>query len=64
MDQGIIITVDFDKGLGYVRDDQGKEIVLIAKGMESTLSQHMPVAFDIRQTRVGLIAVNIQPLSR
>ncbi len=38
MSAGIIKAVDFKKGLGYLMDDNGREIVLVALGLEDAIA--------------------------
>lgn len=62
MHTGVIKSVDFNKGLGYVQEDSGKELLLVALGLEQKIDRGTTVQFDIKQTRLGIIAVNIEPL--
>jgi len=61
MQQGVIKEVDFNRGLGHVLSNDGKEIVLITKGLEDKLVQGARIMFEIKQTRRGIIAINIKP---
>lgn len=63
MHTGVIKSVDFNKGLGYVQEDSGKEVLLVALGLEQKINQGTTVHFNIRQTRLGIIAVNIEPIT-
>lgn len=60
MVNGIVKSIYTESGLGYIQKSDGGEIVMIAKGMEDILQEGLPVNFDVKQTRVGVIAVNIQ----
>lgn len=62
MPQGIIKDVDFKKGLGYVLNGDGREIVLVTKGLEDKIEVGRPITFEILHTRRGIIAVKIQPV--
>ncbi len=61
METGIIKLIDSDRGLGYLTTPTGDEIVLITLGLEDQLYPGEVVNYNIRQTRVGVIAVDIQP---
>ena len=61
METGIIKLIDNTRGLGYLTTTTGDEIVLITLGLEDQLYPGESVNYNIRQTRVGLIAVDVQP---
>ena len=63
MHTGVIRSVDFVRGLGYVVDSTGSEVVFITKGLEDKINQGTVIAYEIKQTRVGLIATSIEPRS-
>lgn len=63
MHTGIIKIVDFAKGLGYVRESTGREIVLIAKGLENIIAEGIRVSYNVKQTRRGIIAVDVHPIN-
>lgn len=60
MANGVVKKVDPERGLGYIQGDDGREIFVIAKGLEDKLKEGTPVHFDRKQTRVGVIAVNVE----
>jgi len=62
MHTGVIKVVDHSKGLGYVQEPDGREIVLITLGLEDMLTTGMPVTYTVKQTRRGVIAVDVKPI--
>ncbi len=63
MQTGIIKTVDTTRGLGYIQESNGHEIVLITLGLEDMLAKGLRVNYNIRQTRLGIIAIDVQPVA-
>ena len=64
METGIIKVIDSTRGMGYVVDPEGHEILLITLGLEDKLTQGLTVHYNIRQTRVGVIAVDVEPVTQ
>jgi cold shock CspA family protein len=62
MQTGVIKIVDYVRGLGYIKQPNGEEIVLITLGLEDKIAAGVPVRYNVQHTRRGHIAVNVQPI--
>ena len=61
MSIGIVKAINEENGLGYILKSDGSEIFMVIKGLEDKLKEGIPVEFDIKQTRVGVVAINVHP---
>lgn len=61
MQTGTIKNLDLNKGLGYIQENDGRELLFITKGLENKIAKGLTVHYIIRQTRRGIIAINVEP---
>ena len=60
MSKGTVKFFNSEKGFGFIKGDDGKEIFVHASGLVDQISENDEVTYDVKDGKKGLNAVNVK----
>ncbi len=60
MKNGVVKFYNEAKGFGFIKEENGPEIVVHATGLQEEIRENENVVFDVQEGKKGLNAVNVK----